>query len=38
LEDRYTSALIPKSIPYFLEKSVIFGSVDKSIFMNNFEP
>ncbi|MDR7664833.1 hypothetical protein RG963_03335 [Methanosarcina sp. Z-7115] len=29
-----TSASIPKSTPYFLEKSVIFGSIKKSSFMN----
>ncbi len=29
-----TSVSIPKSTPYFLEKSVIFGSIKKSSFMN----
>jgi hypothetical protein len=28
------SASIPKSTPYFLEKSVTFGSIQKSNFMN----
>jgi len=29
-----SSASIPKLIPYFLEKSRIFGSIKKSSFMN----
>ncbi|WP_157206116.1 hypothetical protein [Methanosarcina vacuolata] len=32
----HTSASIPKSISYFLEKSVIVGSIQKASFMTYF--